>query len=119
MPVIDIIRRVGAALVTNYDRLRHLARYRRNPALYVAVGAVLALVAVKLVDGDVTWQEALTEDFVTYLIVLAGGVLTRLQVWAPETVEDLEAAHEAEALDHYDVGFDPALLAPEADGGEG
>lgn len=77
-------------LTTLYDRMRYLLRYRRNPAVYVAIGLVVVLTGWRLANG-MPLEDILTENYVESMLILAGGVITRLQVWAPETVEDLFA----------------------------
>lgn len=80
-------------LTTLYDRVRHLLRYRRNPAVYVAVAVVVVLTGWRMVNG-MPVEDILTENYVESMLILAGGVITRLQVWAPETVEDLFATQD-------------------------
>ncbi|MDT0302888.1 hypothetical protein [Streptomonospora wellingtoniae] len=80
-----------------YSRVRYLLRYRRNPAMYVAVGVVVLLTAWRVANG-MPIEDALTENYVEKMLILAGGVLTRLQVFSPEAVEDLFASREADAV---------------------
>jgi hypothetical protein len=98
-----------------YGRFRHLLRYRRNPAVYVAVGLVVVLTGWRLANG-MPLEDILTEHYVESMLILAGGVLTRLQVWAPESVEDLFAAQEAYPTPEDHVEFDPRLTTPPDEG---
>lgn len=77
-----------------YDRVRYLLRYRRNPAVYVAVLLVVVLTGWRMANG-MPLDEVLTEHYVESMLILASGVITRLQVWSPESVEDLFAAQDA------------------------
>ncbi|TQN30627.1 hypothetical protein FHX37_0509 [Haloactinospora alba] len=82
------------SLITQlYDRVRYLLRYRRNPAVYVAIGLVVVLTGWRLANG-MPLEDILTENYVESMLILAGGVITRLQVWSPESVEDLFAAQD-------------------------
>jgi hypothetical protein len=101
------------ALTTQYARIHHLLRYRRNPALYVAVGLVIVLTGWRLLNG-VPLDDILTEHYIESMLILMGGVITRLQVWAPESVEDLIAAREAYPAPEDTVVFDPTLITGEA-----
>lgn len=80
-----------------YSRVRRLLRYRRNPALYVAIALVVVLTAWRVANG-MPIEDVLSENYVESMLILAGGVITRLQVWSPESVEDLFAAQEADAV---------------------
>lgn len=97
-------------LTTQYDRLRHLARYRRNPALYVALGLIAVLTTWRLFNG-VPVEELLTEHYIETMLILAGGIITRLQVWSPESVEDLVATQQAYPAPEDSVFFDPNLIS--------
>lgn len=99
--------RAAQALSTIYDRARYLLRYRRNPAFYVAVGLVVVLTGWRLASG-VPPEEILTEHYIEAMLILAGGIITRLQVWSPQSVEDLVAQHEVITTGDL-VEFDPHL----------
>lgn len=86
-----------------YSRIRRFFRFRRNPAMYVAIAVVVVLTAWRVANG-MPIEEVLSENYVEAMLILAGGVITRLQVFSPETVEDLFAAQEADAVaDHGDA----------------
>ncbi|MBV2364987.1 hypothetical protein ACFPZ0_24600 [Streptomonospora nanhaiensis] len=103
------------AVLTVYGRLRHLLRYRRNPALYIAAALVVVLTGWRLANG-MPAQEVFTEHYLESMLILAAGVLTRFQVWSPESVEDLFAAREAYPAPEDTVEFDPHLAAEPGDG---
>lgn len=85
------------AVLRLYSRVRRLLRFRRNPAMYVAVGVIVVLTAWRVANG-MPIEDAFTEHYIEKMLILAGGVITRLQVFSPETVEDLFAAKEADAV---------------------
>ncbi|WP_304452920.1 hypothetical protein [Nocardiopsis sp. YSL2] len=106
-------------LLTLYGRVRRLVRYRRNPAVYVAVGLVAVLTGWRLANG-MAIEDVFTEHYIESMLILAGGVFTRLQVWSPESVEDIFAAREAYPAMEDAVEFDLHLAVdPTEDPSEG
>jgi hypothetical protein len=102
-------------LLTLYGRVRRLLRYRRNPAMYVAIVLVVVLTGWRYANG-MPIEDIITEHYVESMLILASGVMTRLQVWSPESVEDLIAAREAYPVPEDVVEFDPRLAGPPDEG---
>ncbi|MEV2277885.1 hypothetical protein AB0I72_20095 [Nocardiopsis sp. NPDC049922] len=102
-------------LLTVYGRVRHLLRFRRNPALYLAVGLVAVLTGWRVANG-MPVEDVFTEHYVESMLILATGVITRLQVWSPDSVEDLIAARESYPEPEDTVEFDPRLATPPDEG---
>ena len=86
-----------------------LERLKREPALVIAGLFVVVYTAYKVFGPDkMPLSEVFTEDYATYLGAVVAGVLTRLNVFAPATVERTVEAALADAsaarTDAHDEG---------------
>ena len=61
-------------------------RFARNPVLYVAVALAVVITVLKVASGT-PLAEVLTEDYAEQVMVIVGGIITRVLVYAPTTVK--------------------------------
>ena len=82
-----------------------LERLKREPALVITGLFVVVFTAYKVFGPDkMPLSEVFTEDYATYLGAVVAGVLTRLNVFAPATVDrEIEVALANAAAAHTDA----------------